>query len=327
LDPLRPHGFFLEKELTGSGRVCSSAVILLTNKECPWRCLMCDLWKNTIPFTVAAGAIPGQIEYALGNLGTSPDQIKLYNSGSFFDPASIPVTDYSRIAETISFAERVIVECHPRLIGKRVTSFKNLLDRKQRIVLEVALGLETIHPVVLPLLNKGFTLEDFSSSVRFLRERDIAWRAFVLVNPPFLAEKESLEWTIKSAEYAFSCGATVVSLIPTRSGNGAMDRLAESGEFVPPRVASLEKAFEECLRFFSRKVIVGTRSERMTVETVEKSIKGAGSTMARVFADTWNLERFSKCHQCLQDRQSRLIQMNLTQQILPPIDCPACGGL
>jgi hypothetical protein len=49
VDPFKPHGFFPEKERNSAGRIVSSAVILLTNKECPWRCLMCDLWKNTRP--------------------------------------------------------------------------------------------------------------------------------------------------------------------------------------------------------------------------------------------------------------------------------------
>src|SRR5208283_107552 len=85
-DPDKPHGFFLEKERSHAGNVVESAVILLTNKECPWRCLMCDLWKNTLTDTVPAGALPQQVVFALSQLGSHPAQIKLYNSGSFFDP-------------------------------------------------------------------------------------------------------------------------------------------------------------------------------------------------------------------------------------------------
>src|SRR4051812_40825944 len=143
LDAFKPHHFFLESELSESGRLASSAVILLTNKECPWRCLMCDLWKNTLPHSVPAGAIPAQIEYALARIGPPPEQIKLYNSGSFFDVAAIPPEDYPQIAEKVSSTERVIVECHPKLVGKRTIAFRDQLKGAQ---LEVALGLETIHP-------------------------------------------------------------------------------------------------------------------------------------------------------------------------------------
>src|SRR5215831_8801398 len=94
VDPSKPHGFFLEQERSSSCKILNSAVILLTNKECPWRCLMCDLWKNTLTYSVPVGAIPQQIDYALTQLGCRPEQLKLYNSGSFFDPAAVPVDDY-----------------------------------------------------------------------------------------------------------------------------------------------------------------------------------------------------------------------------------------
>ena len=123
-------------------------------------------------------------------------------------------------------------------------------------------------------------------------------RAFVLVKPPFLNEAEGLEWAVKSAEFAFACGATAVSLIPTRSGNGAMERLMEAGEFAPPRLANLERALELAINLHR----------------------------GRVFADTWNLEQFSACSTCLEKRRQRLHAINLTQEILPSIDCPVCGG-
>lgn len=294
LDPFTPHGFFLEEELVASGRVVSSGTILLTNKECPWRCLMCDLWKNTLTKTVLRGAVPQQIKFALARFGGLPEQLKLYNSGSFFDPAAIPFADYADIAENISFAKHVIVESHPRLIGEKALRLRDLLSGS----LEVAMGLETIHPQVLPRLNKKFDLDHFASAAESLRKEGIAVRAFVLVKPPFLDDAEALEWAVKSAAFAFDCGAGVVSLIPTRGGNGAMERLSEAGDFAPPRLSVLERTFEQAL-----------------------SLK-----RGRVFADTWDLEAFSDCAACLEMRRQRLHAMNLSQTILPAIDCKSCGG-
>jgi radical SAM enzyme (TIGR01210 family) len=293
-DPFRPHGFFLEEERAASGQVASSATILLTNKECPWRCLMCDLWKSTTTQTVPSGAIPQQIDYALSQLRSRPEQIKLYNSGSFFDPAAIPPADYPAIAGTIAFAKHTVVESHPRLVGEKALRLRDLLSGS----LEVAMGLETVHPQVLPRLNKKFELAHFSRAATFLRNNGISVRAFVLVKPPFLNEVEGLEWALKSAAFAFSCGATVVSLIPTRPGNGAMERLMETGEFSPPRLATLEKALEFAL---------GARGD------------------GRIFADTWDLEQFSRCPVCFNKRQQRIHAMNLLQRMPPAIDCPACG--
>jgi archaeosine synthase beta-subunit len=294
LDPFTPHAFFLEEERAASSRVVNSGTIFLTNKECPWRCLMCDLWKNTLTTTVPRGAIPKQIEFAVTHFNCQPEQIKLYNSGSFFDPAAIPFADYPDIAGKISFAKNVVVESHPRLIGEKTLQLRDLLSGS----LEVAMGLETIHPQVLPRLNKKFTLEHFARAAEFLHREEIAMRAFVLVKPPFLNEAEGIEWAVKSATFAFECGATVVSLIPTRGGNGAMDRLQQAGYSRPPQLASLEQAHEQTLKL------------------------NAG----KVFADTWDLAQFSNCPACLEQRRHRLHAMNLSQIILPSIDCQICRG-
>ena len=294
LDPFKPHGFILEEERAASGQVVSSATILLTNKECAWRCLMCDLWKNTTTQTVPSGAIPRQIDYALAQLRSRPEQIKLYNSGSFFDPAAIPPADYPAIARTVAFAKHVVVESHPRLVEGKALRFRDLLSGS----LEVAMGLETVHPQVLPRLNKKFELAHFSQAAGFLRDNGIAVRAFVLVKPPFMDEAEGWEWAVKSAVFALSCGATVVSLIPTRPGNGALERLMAAGEFSPPQLATLEKALE------------------LTLEA-----RGDG----RIFADTWDLEQFSNCSACFEKRRQRIHAVNLSQRIPPAIDCPTCG--
>ena len=294
LDPFKPHAFFLEEERAESGRIVPTATVLLTNRECPWRCLMCDLWKNTLTQTVPLGAIPRQIEFAVSRLDAWPEQVKLYNSGSFFDAAAIPPADYPAIAQRVAFAGHVIVESHPRLAGEKALRFRDLLHGS----LEVAMGLETVHPEVLPRLNKKFSLADFSEATGFLLANEIAVRAFILVNPPFLNEADGIEWAVKSADFAFTHGATVVSLIPTRSGNGAMDTLLEAGEFVPTRLSTLEQAQERALHL----------------------------RRGRVFADTWNLEQFSQCPSCLEKRRHRLHIVNLTQQSHAGIECPDCGG-
>ncbi|HVU24070.1 MAG TPA: hypothetical protein VHE13_08095 [Opitutus sp.] len=296
-DPTRPHGVFLEDEPLASGAIASTGVVLLTNKECPWHCLMCDLWKDTTTRRVPVGAIPQQLDFALETwrkAGATPRQLKLYNSGSFFDAQAIPPDDYPAIAQKIAFAQNIVVECHPRLIGDRTLRLRDLLAGS----LEVAIGLETAHAEILERLNKQFDLADFARAAGFLRDHGVALRAFLLVNPPFLDEAGGLAWVVKSAAFAFDCGATAVSLIPTRTGNGAMKRLLAAGEFTPPTLATLERAQQTALAL----------------------------KRGRVFADTWDLEAFSRCPQCFDARVERLRSMNLSQLNQPPIACTACGS-
>jgi len=293
LDATRPYAQIHEEEPDDSRAPVPVSTIFLTDRECPWRCLMCDLWRNTLTEPVADGAIAGQIAYALSRLPPAR-WVKLYNAGSFFDRKAIPPGDHEPIAKLLLGFERVIVESHPALVGKPSLDFRDRLEAS----FEVALGLETVHPDVLPRLNKRMTLDDFRRAASFLRENGIAVRAFVLLGLPFIGEEESLDWACRSAEFAFDCGASVVSIIPTRTGNGALDVLEKRGEFVPPGLAALERA----LAF------------------------GLALGRGRVLADLWDLGRLLRCDVCFASREQRLWRMNLAQALLPRDSCSACGA-
>lgn len=291
LDPTRPYVFFVEDECSVAGEIVPVATVFLTNKECPWRCLMCDLWRNTLTETVPVGAIPAQISYALQRLPPAR-QIKLYNSGSFFDLQAIPSQDHPVIASQVAAFERVIVESHPALIGENCFRFRNQLTGR----LEVAMGLETAHPEVLARLNKRMTIEQFATAASLLRQQDIDLRVFILVKPPFMSEDEALEWAERSIDFAFDCGATAATLIPTRAGNGTLEELAAAGEFSPPRLATLEAA-----------IAYGLSLQR-----------------GRVFTDLWEVNTVGACSHCYDARILRLRTMNLQQTALPAVSCAIC---
>ena len=95
VDPFKPYNCFIEKERTVSGAIEDVSTILLVNSECPFRCLMCDLWKNTTNGHTPEGAISGQIKFAISKLPVTK-HIKLYNSVCFFYTISIQVNDYKK---------------------------------------------------------------------------------------------------------------------------------------------------------------------------------------------------------------------------------------
>jgi uncharacterized Fe-S cluster-containing MiaB family protein len=163
--------------------------------------------------------------------------------------------------------------------------------------LEVAMGLESVHPEVLPRLNKQMQLEDFDRAAEQLAARDVAVRAFVLVGVPFLEPDQQVEWAVRSVEYAASKGAGAVSLIPVRGGNGEMERLATAGQWQAPTLQQLEEALEAAI-----------------------TIPGVVVT-----ADTWDLERFAACRHCQPHRLTRLAEINLSGAVSPRRACAACG--
>lgn len=306
-DLRQPHAAFVETERDARGEVVPVLTVLLTSRECPWRCLMCDLWRFTVQDDIPPGAIPGQLHTALAtttNATPQPRQLKLYNGGSFFDPRAIPPADYPALAALATGFDRVIVECHPTLVGRRTLAFRDSLSlaaanaRCEPPALEMAMGLETAHSGVLARLNKRLTLDGFRRAADFLREHGLALRVFILVKPPFLDEPEALEWACRSLDFAFDGGATVAVLIPTRPGNGALEALAAAGQFAPPRLATLEAALDY----------------------------GIGLGRGRVFADLWDLERFADCPACFAARRERLARTNHEQTVQPRPICQVCGS-
>jgi hypothetical protein len=293
LDPQRPFAFLVEEEYSATKEVVPVATLFLTNRECPWRCVMCDLWRHTLTEKLPIGAIPQQMDYALSQLPPAR-QIKLYNSGSFFDPGAIPVEDYKAIAARANLFERTIVESHPSLINQNCLHFRDLLFNQ----LEVAMGLETAHPEILGRLNKRIDLNQFAAASERLRSNGIDLRVFILVQPPFMKPSEALYWAERSLDFAFDCGATVATLIATRGGNGAMETLTQLGEFSPPPLQTVEAA----------------------------ASYGLNLRRGRVFVDLWDLSLASAKCSCQPLRLERLRAMNLSQSVPDKIECPHCKG-
>ena len=284
VDPTRPYAFLLEKERSLEGLVDDVLTIFLTNRECPFRCLMCDLWKNTTNEPVPRGAIPAQIRWALEQVPPAR-HVKLYNAGSFFDPQAIAPEEYPEIAHLAAAFRTVIVESHPRLIGRQCMRFNEMVEGK----LQVAMGLETVHPSVLPRLNKRMTLEQFAYAVRVLGANGIPVRAFILLRPPFLSEAEGVFWAKRSIDYAFGVGVECCVIIPVRGGNGALEILAVDGLFQSPSLDSLEEVLEY----------------------------GIGQGRGRVFADLWDVDRIVREAPPAQERVERLGRMNHSQSVEP----------
>ncbi|WP_404310649.1 radical SAM protein [Neorhodopirellula lusitana] len=288
----RPYAMLVEPEYSAAGLIEDVATVFLANRECVFRCLMCDLWKNTTEVPMPAGAVVRQVQHAIAEL---PDaqHIKLYNSGNFFDSKAFPRGDLPEIASLVARYRTVIVENHPKLCNDKVIAFRDQCGTQ----LEVAMGLETSHAPTLSRLNKQMTVADFSQACGFLQKHEIRIRAFVLLRPPWTTESEGVQRAIESVRFAFENGVECCAVIPTRAGNGIMDRLQGSGDFQPPVLSSLESVMEETLAWRA----------------------------GRVFADLWDLQRFSKCDNCFNSRYQRLQQMNLLQTVQPTVICNACS--
>jgi radical SAM enzyme (TIGR01210 family) len=294
VDPWKAHGSIIDRERRRNGTTERALTIFLAGGECPFTCSFCDLWRYTIDGPTPHGALPRQIEDTLQSLnGETLQRVKLYNASNFFDRRTVPVDDLPRIAELCSSFGGVTVESHATTVGAPTLEFAGLLSGR----LEVAVGLETIHSQASAQLNKRLTLAQFERAASFLRANDLDLRVFVLLGAPGIPADETVDWTVRSVEYAAQCGASLVSIVPVRGGNGEMERLARLGQFRPPTLSQLESALDRSL--------------------------GLNGTV--VTADLWDVDRLDGCSICRESRVARLERVNLTGKPEGPIDCDTCG--
>jgi radical SAM enzyme (TIGR01210 family) len=290
----RPQSALIEEERRPDGKIEQALTVFLTGAECPFTCSFCDLWQWTIDGPTPPGSLTIQLETVLQALdGSVPDRLKIYNASNFFDQRAVPPEDLFGIAKLAAPFTAVTVESHANTIGRSTLAFARQISGR----LEVAVGLETIHPVAAAQLNKRLDLSRFDRAARFLSENGVDLRVFVLLGAPYVPAEESVAWTVRTVEYAVERGASVVSIIPVRGGNGEIERLQALGHFAPPTLAQLETALDRCLQFTS------------TVVT----------------ADLWNVDRLSACERCRSERIERLRRLNVVGREEPRIACTICG--
>ena len=278
-DPWRAQGLLVEDERAADGTVARVATVFLTGRECPWRCVMCDLWQHTTESDTPRGrdrrADRRRARSARRSRDEPVSQMKLYNAGSFFDPRAVPEADYDAIAASLAGLARVIVESHPALVGARTQPLSRRARRHQTAgaappALEVAMGLETAHPDALERLNKRMTVDGFVRAAD--RSRSLASRCGCFCS--------SRRRSCRTPNRTTGCCARSTS----RCAAGASVDLAHPDAHRQRRARGARRGRAGSAR----------RGSSISSAACARSAPHAGAG-GRVFADLWDLERFADC--------------------------------
>jgi radical SAM enzyme (TIGR01210 family) len=254
-DPTRPSAKWISPARVGREQGFALAVVLSTigcahARSDSGGCTMCSYLLDGVQERPTSEQIVAQFEFALSDLDMKegPFSVKLYTSGSFLDEEEIPAGARSEILRIIAEDERireVVLESRPEYVSDSVLS--EIRGKLGDRTIEIGMGLESASDMIRTVcINKNFDLKIFAEALRKAKSHNIGMRAYVLLKPPFLTERDALLDAISTIKQARNLGVTTVSLNPVNVQKDTLvEKLWTRGSYRPPWLWSVLEVLRE----------------------------------------------------------------------------------
>lgn len=201
-EPKKPVRFWSEKDLL-EDKIVDTFVIIFRTRGCSWAlksgCSMCGYFNDSMWQDVSDDNLLTQFNTAMNNY-SGQKFVKIFTSGSFLDDKEINLKVRKEILGKLTEnVDKISVESRPEYVkDKTLKEIKSIYGLKK---FEIGLGLETSSDYVRKYcLNKGFKFDEYKKAANIVKKHKIDLKTYVLIKPPFLTEKESIEDAIKTVE-------------------------------------------------------------------------------------------------------------------------------
>jgi len=220
--------------------------VIFKTAGCTWsQCRMCSYRHERYEkqsCETLTGHLRAQLAWVQAEFRADGYQmVKIFTSGSFFDPAEVPPA-FLADAAAVFRGKLVIAETRPEFVDTDIIrSFIDLLDDGSwKTPLYCAIGLETSNDLIREkCINKGFTFSDFSAAAARAKSAGAGIKAYLLLKPLFLTEKESVD-DMKSSIAAASMHAEMISMNPcTVQRRTELEFYWKKGAYRPPYLWSV----------------------------------------------------------------------------------------
>ncbi len=246
-DPKKPVRCWPEKDLM-DGKLVDAFVIIFRTRGCSWAlssgCTMCGYFNDSLWDEITDEDLLLQFDKVLDSY-SGEKFVKIFTSGSFLDDKEVSPnvrnTIFKKLLET---ADKVSVESRSEYVTKeKLREIKKIFGEK---TFEVGIGLETANDLIRErCLNKGLTFEDYKIAAENLKKFDFKLKTYVLIKPPFLSEKKSIDDAIETVEKIKDLTDTI-SFNPTNiQRNTLVDYLWKRKQYRPSWLFSVVKILKE----------------------------------------------------------------------------------
>jgi len=245
-DSTKPH-YWSENDILDD-KIVKAFVIIIRTRGCSWAhrsgCSMCGYFNDSLWEKVSDADLMKQFDYAMK--GYSKQKfVKIFTSGSFLDEKEISPNVRKEILSKLSeTTEKISIESRPEYVNDNtLKEVKKINDLKE---FEIGVGLETASDYIRKnCLNKGFTFEDYKTAAGKLKKYDFGLKTYVLIKPPFLTEKESIEDAIQTVD-SIKKITNIISFNPTNvQNNTVVNYLWKKKQFRPAWLFSIVEILKE----------------------------------------------------------------------------------
>jgi len=299
-NPTKPVRCWSEKDVL-DGKIVDAYVIIFRTRGCSWAfqsgCSMCGYFNDSMWDKVSDADMLKQFDTVME--GYSGEKfVKIFTSGSFLDDHEMsPNIQKKILGKLFETADKVSVESRPEYVtNKKLSELKKIVGTK---TFEVGIGLETANDFVREhSINKGFSFNDYKKSVEALKKHKFKCKTYVLVKPPFLTEKESIE-DCKNTVEAIKPYADTISFNPTNvQRNTVVEYLWKRRQFRPAWLWSIVEILKQ--------------SKQITDARVKCDIAGGG-----------NIRGAHNCKTCDRKILDAIADFSLSQdtKVFNDLDC------
>jgi radical SAM enzyme (TIGR01210 family) len=194
---------------------------------------MCGYFNDSMHAPVSDNDLRAQVEKALQSYRDEPI-VKIFTSGSFLDNHELSTEMQHEILKMLSNrAQKISVESRPDYVTEKTLS--HIQQMVQPALFEVGIGLETSNDLIRELaINKGFTFNEYKKAASLLKKHQMNLKTYVLMKPPFLTEKETLQDCLRTAQDIASF-TDMISLNPcTVQRHTIVEYLWKRNQYRPP---------------------------------------------------------------------------------------------
>ena len=223
------------------GQALDTLTVIFRSGGCSWnRCRMCGYRHERYP-TISpddlADRLIRQTRWVKENFRDEDYQVlKIFTSGSFFDPDEVPPAVRRAVAEAFR-GKIVIAETRPEYVEPdAIREFGEAIDTGAwDMPFSVAIGLETTDDFIREkCIDKGFSYADFLFAADIAHAAGAGVKGYLLLKPPLLTEREARDDMVRSIRDIASIADSISMNLCTVQARTEVEHLWRQHAYRPP---------------------------------------------------------------------------------------------